>query len=128
MLQYNCTSVSTPQVREEQLLLNNRHPMIWCYSLSIQSLIVRLLNTPTDLTSIARFCYMKSIAYFRVSTICQRDEGASLDMQRERIMSWCAMNDCSFESSSVEVMSGGRADNRPPLQKAILRPAGNVAS
>lgn len=40
-------------------------------------------------------------------------------MQRDRIASWCASNGCEFDASFVEVMSGGRADNRPELQKAI---------
>ena len=62
---------------------------------------------------------MKAVAYCRVSTAGQRDEGASLDMQRERIASWCASNDCELDASFVEAMSGGRADNRPELQRAI---------
>lgn len=62
---------------------------------------------------------MNAIAYCRVSTFEQRDEGASLDMQRERIAAWCAPNGYELDSSYVEVMSGGRADNRPELQKAI---------
>jgi site-specific DNA recombinase len=62
---------------------------------------------------------MKAVAYCRVSTTGQRDEGASLDMQRERIATWCTSNNCELGASCVEVMSGGRADNRPELQKAI---------
>ena len=62
---------------------------------------------------------MKAVAYCRVSTAGQRDEGASLEMQRERIATWCCSNSCALDASFVEVMSGGRADNRPELQKAI---------
>lgn len=40
-------------------------------------------------------------------------------MQRECIASWCATNGRNLETTLVEVMSGGRADNRPELQKAI---------
>ncbi len=62
---------------------------------------------------------MKVVAYCRVSTVGQREDGASLDMQRERIATWCGSNNAELEASFVEVMSGGRADNRPELQKAI---------
>ena len=40
-------------------------------------------------------------------------------MQRERIETWCSSNDCEVVDCFIEVMSGGRADNRPDLQKAI---------
>lgn len=62
---------------------------------------------------------MKATAYCRVSTSGQRDEGVSLAMQRERIATWCASNGYEFNADFVEVMSGGRADNRPELQRAI---------
>lgn len=62
---------------------------------------------------------MNAIAYCRVSTVGQRDEGASLEMQRERITAWCTSNCCTLDAILIEVMSGGRADNRPELQKAV---------
>lgn len=62
---------------------------------------------------------MNAVAYCRVSTVGQRDEGVSLDMQRDRIATWCIANACEMNTCFVEVMSGGRADNRAELQKAI---------
>lgn len=57
--------------------------------------------------------------YCRVSTVGQRDEGVSLEMQRERIAGWCQHNGYEQGEVFVEVMSGGRAANRPELLKAI---------
>jgi len=62
---------------------------------------------------------MKAIAYCRVSTIGQSEEGVSLEMQRERIATWCSLNGYNLDASFVEVMSGGRADNRPEINKAV---------
>ncbi|MFA5262702.1 MAG: recombinase family protein [Opitutaceae bacterium] len=71
------------------------------------------------LLNIARFFGVKAVAYCRVSTIGQRDEGVSLEMQRERIASWCTNNGYEADAVFVEVMSGGCAANRPELQKAV---------
>lgn len=62
---------------------------------------------------------MKVTAYCRVSTVGQSEEGISLEMQRERIAAWCVANGYELEAVFVESMSGGRAANRPELQKAI---------
>jgi DNA invertase Pin-like site-specific DNA recombinase len=62
---------------------------------------------------------MKAVAYCRVSTVGQRDEGVSLEMQQERIRSWCVHNGYEPETAFIEVMSGGRAANRPELQRAV---------
>lgn len=64
--------------------------------------------------------YMKAIAYCRVSTTGQAEQGVSLEMQRERIVAWCTANDYVLETVFIESMSGGKASNRPELQKAIL--------
>ena len=40
-------------------------------------------------------------------------------MQQERIASWCMNNGYETDTVFVEVMSGGRAANRPELQKAV---------
>jgi DNA invertase Pin-like site-specific DNA recombinase len=42
-------------------------------------------------------------------------------MQQERIATWCRNNGYEPGTVFVEVMSGGRADNRPELQKAVAR-------
>ena len=66
-----------------------------------------------------RFFRVKAVAYCRVSTVGQRDEGISLEMQQDRIATWCVNNGYEPDAVFVEVMSGGRAANRPELQKAV---------
>lgn len=62
---------------------------------------------------------MNCIAYCRVSTQGQSDEGVSLDMQRARAEAFCVANGYSLAEVFVEVQSGGKADNRPELQRAL---------
>lgn len=62
---------------------------------------------------------MKATGYARVSTFGQSQDGVSLEMQKERITAWCKANGHELETVFVEAMSGGRADNRPELQKAM---------
>jgi DNA invertase Pin-like site-specific DNA recombinase len=62
---------------------------------------------------------MKAVAYCRVSTTAQGEDGVSLDMQRDRIAAWCVANGYDQEAVFVETMSAGRAANRPELLKAI---------
>lgn len=40
-------------------------------------------------------------------------------MQQERVATWCIGNGHELDAVFVETMSGGRADNRPELQKAM---------
>lgn len=61
-----------------------------------------------------------AIGYARVSTEGQATEGVSLDAQRAKIEAWCNANDCRLAGIFVDAgLSGGRADNRPELQKAL---------
>jgi site-specific DNA recombinase len=65
---------------------------------------------------------MQAIGYVRVSTEGQATEGISLEAQRARIDAWCTAN--GYELLSIEVdagISGGRAENRPALQRALTR-------
>jgi DNA invertase Pin-like site-specific DNA recombinase len=62
---------------------------------------------------------MKAVAYCRVSTTAQGEDGVSLEMQRDRIAGWCVGNGYEQEAVFVETMSGGRAANRPELLKAL---------
>jgi len=62
---------------------------------------------------------MKATGYARVSTFGQSQDGVSLEMQQNRIAAWCKANGHELETVFVEAMSGGRADNRPELQKAM---------
>lgn len=64
---------------------------------------------------------MKAYGYCRVSTMGQRDEGVSLAHQQERITAWCKGNGHELQAMFVETGSGGRADNRPELQKAMAQ-------
>jgi site-specific DNA recombinase len=61
------------------------------------------------------------VAYVRVSTVKQAEEGLSLEVQRQRLEAWVASRP---EADLVEVivdagLSGKRADNRPGLRKVL---------
>jgi site-specific DNA recombinase len=61
-----------------------------------------------------------AIAYIRVSTEDQAREGVSLGAQEAKINAWALTND--YEVAAVHRdagLSGGRADNRPALQRAL---------
>ena len=62
---------------------------------------------------------MKAFGYCRVSTTDQQDEGVSLTNQQERINAWAAANGHDLAGMYVEARSGGRADNRPELKRAM---------
>jgi site-specific DNA recombinase len=71
-----------------------------------------------------------AFGYTRVSSEGQATEGVSLDAQRARIAAWCAANDADLIDTFIDAgISGGRADNRPGLQRAldaVCRVRGNV--
>jgi site-specific DNA recombinase len=62
---------------------------------------------------------MKAYGYCRVSTTDQQDEGVSLSNQQERINAWASANGHDLAGMYVEARSGGRADNRPELKRAM---------
>jgi site-specific DNA recombinase len=62
---------------------------------------------------------MKAFGYCRVSTTDQQDEGVSLSNQQERINAWASANGHDLAGMHVEARSGGRADNRPELKRAM---------
>jgi site-specific DNA recombinase len=62
---------------------------------------------------------MKAFGYCRVSTTDQQDEGVSLNNQQERIRNWASANGHDLAGTFVEARSGGRADNRPELKRAM---------
>lgn len=62
---------------------------------------------------------MKCVAYCRVSTAGQSEEGVSLEMQQARVAAWAVANGYEQEAVFVEALSGGKASNRPELQKAL---------
>lgn len=61
---------------------------------------------------------MRTISYYRVSTISQGRSGLGLDAQRSAIEAFCASRGCQGLGEYVEVESGKR-DDRPELAKAL---------
>lgn len=60
-----------------------------------------------------------AVGYIRVSTEGQATEGISLEAQTAKVRAWCEVSDCTLAGVFVDAgLSGGRADNRPELQKA----------
>ncbi len=63
----------------------------------------------------------QAIGYVRVSTEGQANEGVSLDAQEGRIRAWAVATGYEVKAVYVDAgLSGGRADNRPALQKALV--------
>ena len=63
---------------------------------------------------------VRAIAYCRVSTTEQANEGVSLAAQEKRIQTWCTAQEIPLEDTYIDAgLSGGRADNRPELQRAL---------
>ena len=61
-----------------------------------------------------------AIAYTRVSTTGQADEGVSLEAQEAKIQAWCNLHDYALVRTFIDSgISGQRADNRPELQAAL---------
>jgi site-specific DNA recombinase len=64
---------------------------------------------------------MNAYGYIRVSTEGQAVEGVSLDAQRAKIHAWCELNGYTLMAVHADAgLSGGRADNRPGLQAALV--------
>lgn len=61
------------------------------------------------------------IAYCRVSTKKQMDDGLSLDAQSNRLRAWADAKGWPLASLHVETKSGKSADNRPIFQAAIAK-------
>lgn len=61
---------------------------------------------------------MKSILYFRVSTVAQGRSGLGLEAQRSAVDSFCKTRDCDVLEMYTEIESGKR-NNRPELMKAM---------
>jgi site-specific DNA recombinase len=63
---------------------------------------------------------MIAIGYARVSTTGQVEDGVSLDAQQERLRAWATAHGYELRATEVDAgLSGGRADNRPALQRAL---------
>lgn len=60
------------------------------------------------------------IAYVRVSTAGQAEDGVSLGAQAAKIAAYCSLHDGDLVATYTDAgLSGSRADNRPSLQEAI---------
>lgn len=60
------------------------------------------------------------IAYVRVSTAGQAEDGVSLDAQAAKIAAYCSLHDGDLVATYTDAgLSGSRADNRPALQEAL---------
>lgn len=71
----------------------------------------------------------QAIGYVRVSTEGQAQDGVSLDAQTARISAWCQANGYSLLSIEQDAgISGGRADNRPGLQRALTQASKHKAA
>ena len=63
---------------------------------------------------------MKTIAYVRVSTSGQVQDGVSLSAQESKIRAWAELNGAEDVVIFTDAgLSGKRADNRPALQEAL---------
>jgi site-specific DNA recombinase len=72
---------------------------------------------------------MNAIGYVRVSTEGQAHDGVSLDAQQSRIAAWCSANEYQLLDVHIDAgLSGGRADNRPALQKALTEACNHKAA
>lgn len=59
-------------------------------------------------------------AYTRVSTLSQAEDGVSLAAQRDRVDAWAKSRGLAVGLVECDAgLSGGRADNRPALQRAL---------
>ena len=48
----------------------------------------------------------RAIIYIRVSTQGQADDGVSLDMQKDKAVAWCTLNDYEFNDANVFIDAG----------------------
>lgn len=62
---------------------------------------------------------MKAIGYVRVSTAGQAVDGISLEAQEARLQAWCTLQGHDLVEVHREILSGGRADNRPALSACL---------
>lgn len=62
---------------------------------------------------------MKAIAYVRVSTVGQVEDGASLELQRSKIEAWAQLNDAELLDVVADEGLSGKSANRPGLQRAV---------
>lgn len=63
-----------------------------------------------------------AVAYLRVSTARQAEEGVSLEAQLSHVKAWCFATGRELHSHWTDAgLSGGKASNRPALQEALTQ-------
>src|ERR1039457_3298696 len=62
---------------------------------------------------------MQAVAYLRVSTTKQVDEGISLEAQEAKARAWASSRGLELQVFADAGISGKKASNRPGLQAAI---------
>jgi site-specific DNA recombinase len=62
---------------------------------------------------------MKSVAYIRVSTTAQADDGVSLGMQAAKVRAWAQLNDAELLDVVADEGLSAKSMNRPGLQRAV---------
>lgn len=61
-----------------------------------------------------------AVAYLRVSTQGQAEEGVSLESQKAKIAAWCALHDVELVAVYCDAgISGSKTSNRPELENAL---------
>src|SRR5207249_7024817 len=64
--------------------------------------------------------HQQAVAYIRVSTTGQAEDGVSLDAQRSKIAAWCEVMGYELvQTFADEGISGHSMDKRPGLQAAV---------
>lgn len=62
---------------------------------------------------------MKAVAYIRVSTINQVEDGVSLELQRTKVEAWAQLHDAELLDVVGDEGLSAKSINRPGLQRAV---------
>jgi site-specific DNA recombinase len=62
---------------------------------------------------------MKAVAYIRVSTSNQVEDGVSLELQRTKVESWAQLHDAELLDVVADEGLSAKSVNRPGLQRAV---------
>jgi DNA invertase Pin-like site-specific DNA recombinase len=62
---------------------------------------------------------MRAVAYVRVSTVGQAEDGVGLDVQRAKVQAWASLNDAELLDVVADEGLSAKSMNRPGLQKAM---------
>lgn len=71
---------------------------------------------------------MKAVAYLRVSTAGQAEDGVSLDMQKAKLEAWASLNDAEMVEFCADAGLSAKSMDRPGLQRALAVAKANRAT